>query len=908
MGTSFAPGFDDDVATTGTKKRTSQQATSLEDDGLIVPGSTWTPLPPPLPHVPNIGDGDRAATTGTIQPPPTGVPTDAPMFPGVPTDAPMFPAPPPPDAAPPDAFAPPPAPPTTAAPPMGAAPPDAFGPPPAPPPIGGATPDPIMPNAPKLTAGTPTQGIDTWTGKPMTATLKDGTVIQLDQNGGPIGDVPLDYYGPATHLYTEDSGGDPHGFAPGVSTFNTPGLSWDPKIMAAAQRAQVSGDVGAMKQVFESAGYTVGDNLFDLRSLPDGNLVPPPGFVPGAEYKTPLGKVVWDAQGKPALAMGAQEPGRVSYTNVDTTGKPISPANPELPAAPTTSTSTPLPGSGSAAGGRPGSTPTSALPTGSAPDARVGLPGGATPVRGSGYGGAMPATGGTSVAASGTPAAAGGTSRQQLIADLLTQYVTPGRQTTANNEDPLSAVTTIDPTNDLRSAVITNSDSARTADYANRVDQASRALPGDLAGRASTLTDQYLGQFGDLSTDVGKDYGGDLDNSDSLVSSLLGKVSGQDRQQLFDSLLAKYKGVLGPTDVQAGGAVNPTTSDRLAKLQALVDSSTNNVANVDRVALAKQMFDTMSVEGEPAYDLSIRKAKQAAAAAGGLWGGNLRTQYGDLAHARAQELDTLKSKLVQQALGDSVNDSFNKANLFSGLESQLSGEEAAQRGEQRTERGYQTDVSTGNVNRRLAAGVNAAQLAGTNADADLGTTRDALSAAMARSSDLSGRQQQRVVNQAGNVNRRLAATQSAQQSGATMAGNEAANSRANLGTLASLEANSRGNDTAATNALRGERTYQVGQEESAFERMLAQYQLEQQTKQQGFDNSLRLLGAGENGNPDNILASLANGMSGSLDPNTLAILAGSLGRGGSSGSTSGLSAADIQKIIDGKLDPTRAVA
>jgi hypothetical protein len=399
--------------------------------------------------------------------------------------------------------------------------------------------------------------------------------------------------------------------------------------------------------------------------------------------------------------------------------------------------------------------------------------------------------------------------REQQAADLVSSYVMPGRQTTANNDDPLSGVTSIDPANDLRSSVITDTPDARTANYADRVDQAASALPTDRVARANSLTDSTLARLGD-------------------------------------------------TDVKAGPGVAPAASDRLSKLQSLVDSATGNLAGVDRVALAKQMFDTLSAEGNPAYELAQRQAAKRASAAGGLWGGNLRTQYGDLAHTRMQELDSLKAKLVQQALNDSVQDQFNKTNMLSGIAGQLSGEEAAQRGEQRQERDYTTNVDTGNVDRRL-------------------NTR-----------------------------------QAAQSRGDQVADASIGDERANLGTLKSLEDSSRSANTNAVNALRGERGYQVGQDENAFERALLQRQTQQGEKQQGFDNSLRLLNAGETGNPGGTLGAIASEMGPSLDPSMIAQLAASMGKSGaappagSTGGTAGNTGSDIANFFAGLSADQRA--
>jgi hypothetical protein len=392
--------------------------------------------------------------------------------------------------------------------------------------------------------------------------------------------------------------------------------------------------------------------------------------------------------------------------------------------------------------------------------------------------------------------------RDQQIQDLMNEYVTPGRQTSANNDDPFSGVTTIDPSNDLRSTVITDTPDARTASYADQVDQAAKALPTDRNALASTLTDS----------------------------------------------LSKF---LTPTDVTAGAAVNPNTSDRLAKLQALVDGAAGSLSNVDRFKLAQDKFDTYANATDPAYQLDLRRAAQRASAAGGLFGGKLRTDYGNLDLARSRDLDNQRSTLFQNALEGSIQDALNKENALSGLEGQLSGEEANQRNEQRAERQYGTDVATGNVSRALAAKETAAQMGQVGADAQIG------------------------------------------------------NARSNLAALSGLENTSRAANQRSIDDLRSERANQVSQEENAFERQLAQYQTEQQAKQQKFQNGLQLLGAGSVGNPASTLMTAAGQVHPELDAQAIQQLMTSLGRNaakGANGSTgSPISADEIQQLIKSGL-------
>lgn len=401
---------------------------------------------------------------------------------------------------------------------------------------------------------------------------------------------------------------------------------------------------------------------------------------------------------------------------------------------------------------------------------------------------AQPAGGatGTSTAA-GTTAAPGSTTQtaQQQLESMINDYITQGRQTTANNVDPISGVTTIDPANDLRSTVITDTPSSRTTDYSNKVDQAAAALPTDRNALASSLTTQA--------------------------------------QQL-----------LGPTAVTAGAAVDPTAVDpRLAGIQGQVDANTANLSSIDRMKLAQSNFDNYAASTDPAYDLAIRKAKDAAAGMGLAYSGKLNTDYGNLGLARSRDLDQQRTSIFNQALSDSMNDALSKQSALTSLEGQVSGQNAATQAAQRQERDYTTNVDTGNVNRALSANETAAQLGNSGADSQIATAQG------------------------------------------------------NLGALSSLEGTSRAADTTATNDLRGERANQTSQEQSAFDRALEQYQTEQGTKQQGFNNSLALLNAGEAGNPAGALEGAASTLNPSGDATAIAQLASALGKSGVQSGTAG---------------------
>jgi hypothetical protein len=484
----------------------------------------------------------------------------------------------------------------------------------------------------------------------------------------------------------------------------------------------------------------------------------------------------------------------------------------------------------------------------------------------------------------------------QLLASLMggqyqnIDFTDPTAAAGAANPDTGTAapfasanVTPIDPMNDLRDKMITPATDDLTEQARQHMADAQNNLSSFDRG---TTTQNAMTAFAPDQSQVapinpGKDVSGLLDQADAGTMAKLGQLNATDRQALVDSLFSDYTNKLGNTDVQAGGPISTAPSDRLKALEGQVDQATTGLGNIDRVALAKQMFDTFQQQTDPSYQLAIRQATQKGAATGGLGSGQLRTDYGNLALARTRDLQGKQQELIQQAISDSINDALNKQARLASLEGQLSSEEAGLRGEQRTDRQYQTDVNTGNVNRGLATRESALGMAGSGADSNLSAIEQALAANRGVTSDLAGRQQQLFSNQ--NTNRATALNQfNADRGFADQFASEKAGDLANslngasgvFGQTATEEANRR-------NELRTERGYEVGQEQSAFDRALAQYQAEQAAQNNRFGQGLSLLGAASGGNPAGVLASLGQG-GGDLSA-IISQLAAAMGRGSAAG-------------------------
>lgn len=394
----------------------------------------------------------------------------------------------------------------------------------------------------------------------------------------------------------------------------------------------------------------------------------------------------------------------------------------------------------------------------------------------------------------------------------------------------------IAPEDDMRAKVISDAPDARTAGYTSKVDAAASALPTDVTGRSNALRDEYLAKA-------------------------------------------------GPTDVNAGPDISLAASDRLNKYGSMLDQSVAGLNGVDRVKMAQDLYDIFQEQQAPARAAAERKAKQFAAATGGLRSGRLRTAEGDLMLANKREDNLTQRQLIAQALSDSVNDQYNKAGFLRDTEGDLAAREAANRGELRTDRAYKSGIDEGNVNRRLStlgtatdAGRTGAGLESDAAYKGLDTLRSIEGdAAAANATRVAGQRAERA-NQFALSDRKRSNFESNRanaNAGADAASNEIAR-RIDANRSLYSDANARG--VSNRNEARTERDNQNLMENQAFQRRVAQYQTESGAKQQEFQNALALISAGEYGNPADVLAKLSQ--EGGLDPAMIAALAQSLGNKG----------------------------
>lgn len=149
--------------------------------------------------------------------------------------------------------------------------------------------------------------------------------------------------------------------------------------------------------------------------------------------------------------------------------------------------------------------------------------------------------------------------------------------------------------------------------------------------------------------------------------------------------------------------VGTSVAPRVQAAMNRTDAAAGDLANVDRFKLAQERFNQSAADSAPAYDFANRVATQRNAAGGRLKSGMLRTDYGNLDLARARDLDSAKTRFLQDALEGTIADQFNKTNALSGLEGQAFGQDASLRGEQRTERDASTGLAERNAGRQFDA-------------------------------------------------------------------------------------------------------------------------------------------------------------------------------------------------------------
>lgn len=117
-----------------------------------------------------------------------------------------------------------------------------------------------------------------------------------------------------------------------------------------------------------------------------------------------------------------------------------------------------------------------------------------------------------------------------------------------------------------------------------------------------------------------------------------------------------------PTTSQqgSGGTVGLTPTDPKNPLtgQTITPGET-----ADRFALAQQKFDQFTATTDPAYQAALRQANRLGAAQGRLFSGSLRTDFGNLADQRNQQMDLARQGFLTDALEGTIGDAWKAIGL-----------------------------------------------------------------------------------------------------------------------------------------------------------------------------------------------------------------------------------------------------
>lgn len=133
---------------------------------------------------------------------------------------------------------------------------------------------------------------------------------------------------------------------------------------------------------------------------------------------------------------------------------------------------------------------------------------------------------------------------------------------------------------------------------------------------------------------------------------------------------------LGAPALSLAQQASSTAANASQAVQAPTDLMTKTIASpaTDRIALAQKAWDTETAQGAPAYEASLRSAKQAAAGVGQLGSGMLRTTLGDLSLQRSRDMDASYKTLMSDAVTGSISDK----QFGTGVEQQQQGYQSAE--------------------------------------------------------------------------------------------------------------------------------------------------------------------------------------------------------------------------------------
>lgn len=292
---------------------------------------------------------------------------------------------------------------------------------------------------------------------------------------------------------------------------------------------------------------------------------------------------------------------------------------------------------------------------------------------------------------------------------------------------------------------------------------------------------------------------------------------------------------INPT-VAGGPAVDPTQSARFGQAANRTDQAAQQLAGVDRFGIAKQRLAQFNAEQAPVAEAERRNLLKGGAAMGRLGSGMLRTSFGDLADRLDLNRRGAETRFLTEALEGSIGDQFNKTSALAGLEGQVYGQDAGLRGERRVERDYTTGLGERNVARQT-----------NERDTMLGLAERNVGRRMSERDARLGLDER-------NVGREFDAARTAVDAGMGLSDRQGQQRRTAYDVAGDYEGGIAAQDLLGRNELRGERDYQGGMENQAFQRALQQFLTEQAAQAQQFGQGATAAGIGYGGNPSGQLA------------------------------------------------------
>lgn len=274
----------------------------------------------------------------------------------------------------------------------------------------------------------------------------------------------------------------------------------------------------------------------------------------------------------------------------------------------------------------------------------------------------------------------------------------------------------------------------------------------------------------------------------------------------------------------------------------------------DRLALAKSNFETYSKATDPAYQKSLRDATAKAAGVGQLGSGQLRTSYGDLAANRALQLDTQKQNFLDEATKGAIEDAYKNVGIAQQQQGFQAQQQAAAEAQRIASGGLTLAERQADTGNKLAEGALTGSYDGTQTlAAKQGADSQALAREQLELAKTGQGQSYELAKSAQDLQRQV---QTGQLSIAQA--NQKLQEMVSTGQLSIEQARQALAELQnAQGVEQFSKTFEAGQQQSAFGQALQQAQLEEALTSGSYGRALSSLGAGMLGNPADIAMQLA---------------------------------------------------